>query len=411
MAVFDKAFDQVFPPAERLWENGGADFQTVSVNGEQHELPLFGLEVDGFKQVGKTKELRSKSEGHRKIGAEILGRLEVSGVSHLVRVMIPEDNLRHDEATDFTFNRSTAFTTSINGYAERGSKSIVARTHRPFIQTGADYSGETGLGLMDVVKVPKTLWEARHQSIFAQSEAREVMHRFLAEKFDLPGKYVMLGDSMSAMNQPAMYAYDFMADDGDVDDELTTHNSNIIGFHAKGRCVVEKAELGDMPRAGKWLAKTLLGGMAASLCLAKEGRLQTIYGSVSINPQFHASALTGTLRALLSGEAGHALNFIPRDAGGLEVLYGSDDLSDVEAIREHFAAYPYVHTKVVPGGTHGAILHPLADKGRTEWAVNLSEAYDYRSGHLSELDWRRINKVPEVDPLADFVDSVKTIAS
>ncbi len=408
MTGINDMFNKVFPSAEELWRRADADICMINVNGEMHDLPLFGLGVDGFKQIGRTKELHSKSPGHRKIGSEVLAKLDVNGVPHLARVMIPDDQLRHDEATDFAFNRSTAFTTSIHGYAERGSKSIVARTHRPFVQTGAVYSAASPI---DLWKLPKTTWEARNQSIFAQSEARVVMHKFLAGRFGLPEKYAILGDSMSAINQPAMYAYDFMHGQGVVDDELTTTESKIIGFHAKGRSVVQKLEAHDLPRVGIWVAKTLLGGFAASACLAREGKLHTVRGSVSSNPQFHASAFTGTLRALTSGEAGHALNFIPHDAGGLEVLYGNDDLSDVETIRGFFTAHPNVHEKVIPGGTHGAIFHSLADKGRTEWAVKLSDTYDEQNGRLTGPDWRYINKVPEINPIANFVETVRMVAS
>ena len=380
-------FNHFLPSAEDLWERGGADMRT-KIDNDGHEVtrPFFDLEVSEPKQIGKPERFVTK-HSKRDLGTVAVHQFEVNGVDYLTRAFVPDDRYRTDY--DFTITSGTAWTTTINGYALDRSRKLFADTTLPVLQVGPPHSGRKLSGPLEFLRVPDTVEEAQATSLARTAQVEQALFAALSRLYDLPQRQLPIGDSRDANTTPGQFEY------------AKDYGAELIGFDNKGRCAPYKMELKDMPRFVNWLASTALGGVAVATCLAKEGQLQTLAGTTSLNPNFWASTLTGTLQALASGETREMIDWVPRDTHGIDVLYGHD-MSYIDDIIAAWAQHPNVHTKLIHRGTHAALLHPLAHKGRRERISQLAFEHREHRGNLAAMNWQKIHgiRIPPVDQAA-----------
>lgn len=377
-----QTFDYLFPSAEELWQQGNATMlDTVIDEGHSEKVPFFDLEVTKLKTLDDEPFITRRG---RHIGRSVLHRLDVNGVDHMARAFVPNDEYRTEH--DFTITSGTAWMTTINGYALDRSRKLFADTQMPVLQIGPPHSAKVLPFGLDFLRVPQTLKDASETSLARTAQIEQLAFAALSSMYDLPYEQVPIGDSRDGNTTAGQYAY------------MNMYGASIIDFDNKGRCAPEKVEFDDIPEFANWLADTMIGGIAVSLCLAKEGQLGTLPGTTSLNPNFIASSLTGTMRALASGETRRMINWVPKDAHGIDILYGRDDLSHPEIITEAWAGHPNVHTKIVPNGSHASLLHPLAHAGRRKRMVERAQQYRAHEGNLDEMDWNVIHGVKTVAP-------------
>lgn len=391
MSIGKRAFDHLFPAADELWQRAGAEMTEVTVDdGHVEDVPFFDLEVTGVKVLDDEPFVTRRG---RALGRKVLHQVDVNGVDRLVRAYVPNSPYRTDH--DFTLTSGSAWMTTIGGYAEHRSDLLFADNQMPAVQVGPPHSATVLPGPLEWLRVPQTISEARNTSIAQTAQEEQLIIAMMTDMYGLPSQQVALGDSRDAILSAAHFPY------------AAQHGAQIIAFDNKGRSVPQKVEAGDIPRFGRWLAKTGLGGLAASICLAKEGELGTLKGTSSLNPNFLASSLVGAMPALASGEAGRAISWVPRDTHGIEVLYGEDEMSYAEIFKELWAQHANVHIKDVPHGTHGALIHPLAHSGTRQRINRLAVEYREQGAALDSIDWKNIyvtkpnlSVVPPVEPAA-----------
>ncbi len=372
-----QTFDHLFPSPEELWQRGGAIMlDTVIDEGHIEQVPFFDLEITKVRTLDDEPFITKRG---RKLGRSVLHRIDVNGVDHLARAFVPADELRTDH--DFTITSGTAWMTTIDGYALDRSRKLVADTHMPLLQVGPPHSSHALPRPLELLRVPRTIREANETSLARTAQTEQLVFAALSSMYDLPRTQVAIGDSRDSNTTAGQYAY------------MKHYESDIIAFDNKGRCAPEKVNFENLPEFANWLADTTIGGVAVSLCLAKQGQLASLRGSASLNPNFIASSLTGTMRALASGETRRMLDWVPKDARGIDILYGRDDLSHPDIITEAWQGHPNVVVKVVPNGTHASLLHPLAHAGRRKRMVHRAEQFRSNHGDTAAMDWELIHGV------------------
>lgn len=372
-----QTFDHLFPSAEELWQRGDATMlDTMIDEGHIEKVPFFDLEVTKLKTLDDEPFITRRG---RHIGRTVLHRLDVNGVDHMARAFVPSDEYRTEH--DFTITSGAAWMTTIDGYAQDRSRKLFADTQMPVLQIGPPHSTKVLPFGLEFLRVPRTLKDATETSLARTAQIEQLAFAALSSMYDLPREQVAIGDSRDGNTTAGQYPYTHL------------YGASIIDFDNKGRCAPEKIELEDVPEFANWLADTVIGGVAVSICLAKEGQLGTLPGTTSFNPNFLASSLTGTMRALASGETRRMMDWVPKDAHGVDILYGRDDLSYPEIIKEAWAEHPNVHVKVVPKGNHASLLHPLAHTGRRKRMVERAQQYRSRSGKLDAMDWSPIHGI------------------
>lgn len=372
-----QTFNQLFPHAEELWEQGNATMLDMVVDeGKVEKVPFFDLEITRMKQLDEEPFITRRG---RHIGRSVLHRIDVNGVDHLARAFVPNDEYRTEH--DFTITSGAAWMTTIDGYALDRSRKLFADTQMPVLQIGPPHSSKVLPFGLELLRVPKTLKDATETSLARTAQIEQLAFAALSSMYDLPHDQVPVGDSRDGNTTAGQYPYTHM------------YGASIVDFDNKGRCAPEKIELEDVPEFANWLADTVIGGLAVGICLAKEGQLGTLPGTTSFNPNFIASSLTGTMRALASGETGRMISWVPKDAHGIDILYGRDDLSHPEIITEAWSEHPNVHVKIVPKGNHASLLHPLAHTGRRKRMVERARQFRTHEGRLEDMDWNAIHGV------------------
>lgn len=382
MSKADEIFSKLFPSAEELWEMGDARMvESVDDNGRSTLRPFFDLGEPEILSSEYKPFVTKKSR--RDLGIVASHVVEVDGIDYATRAFVPHDKLLGNAA--LTITSGTAWTTTIDGYPEDRSIKLFADNVQPVLQVGPPHSGSRSLSPKELLRVPETLREARTASLAHAAQVEQSIFAMLSERYGLPMRQLPIGDSRDSNTTPGQYAY------------ADYYGATIVGFDTKARCAPDRITLADVPEFLSWLSSTAIGGVAVGACLLKDGQLGSLAGTTSFNPNFLASNMTGTMRALASGETGQMISWVPRAAHGTDVLYGRDSLSRVEQIRELWNEHPNVHVKVVPRGTHAALLHPLAHKGRRERIRSFVEEYCRTSGDLDAMNWRRIHGIKE-DP-------------
>ncbi len=370
-----QTFDHFFPSPEELWQRGDATMiDTVIDQGHIEEVPFFDLEITKLQQLDDEPFITRRG---RKIGRSVLYRLDVNGIDHRARAFVPDDAYRTDH--DFTITSGTAWMTTIDGYALDRSRKLFADTQMPVLQVGPPHSATVLPRGLEVLRVPKTLKEASQTSLARTAQIEQLAFAVLSSLHDLPREQVAIGDSRDSNTTPGQYAY------------MGHYGATIIDFDNKARCAPEGVDFDRLPEVANWLADTVLGSVAVGLCLTKQGSLSSLRGTSSLNPNFLASSLTGTMRALSSGETLRMIDWVPQDAHGVDVLYGRDDMSHPDVIIDAWSSHRNVDIKLVPNGTHASLLHPLAHAGRRKRMVERAKQYRDHEGRLNDIDWQAVH--------------------
>lgn len=375
--ITEKVFDHLLPPAEELWERGGATMVAHrNDDGSIEDRPFFDLEItnaDTYKKPLGVEEFVTKRGRH--IGRKVLHQIDVNGIDHLVRAYIPDGDR---EDTDITITSGAAWFTTIGGYAEDRANKLFADNSQAVLQVGSPHSGQELPGPLEWLRVPETVNEAYQTSLARTAQIEQYLFAAVSDLYGLSRHQIAIGDSRDSMTTPAQYLY------------APEYGADIVTFDTKARCVTSRLEMKDLPQVGTWALTTLMGGIAVSVCMAKEGQLHVLPGTSSLNPNFLASTVTGTMRSLVSGEAGIAMGWVPKDAAGIDIIYGHDSMSNVEEVRDAWNNHPDVYVKLVNGGTHASLLHPLAHTGRRRRTADTIQAYKERGGTVTKADLDRI---------------------
>lgn len=338
MSAIEAAFSTLFPPAEELWQRGGA---TLRPDG----VPDFGIDIRSVDREAREKLYDQRGQ---RIGEAVTRRLVTSdGIDRLVRVYLPDHKHRSD--TDLTVTDGTAWTTTINGYAAKRNARIVEATGIPLIHIGAEHSGGT-LGVFDGLRLPATLGRAATISLAKTAQSEERIIGELAERYGLSRHQYIIGDSRASMKSPAQYAY------------ARENNLEIDFSDTKAPCVPQRIHAKDVPRFFKWAGVEMTGGSLIVAKMILDGEFSTLVGTPATNPNEIATALIGVMPALADGEAGRAINWVPRDAAGHVVVYGHDRMSFHEKWRELWASHPNVVVKSVRRGIHASLLSETAQQ-------------------------------------------------
>jgi hypothetical protein len=376
MKIVQKGYNALFPSAEELWDRSGATMVPVAAaDGSVVDRPFYDLEVTNKDTWDKPLEVEELvTRRGRRLGFSAVHQVEVNGIDHLARAIVT------DGQRDLTITSGSALTTSIGGYAHDRAIKITADTRQPHIQVGPPHSGQMLPSWLEGLRVPQTINEARATSLARTAQIEQFVFAKLSELYELPSQQVALGDSRDSITTPGQFLY------------TSLHGSEIVGFNTKARCMLNRMELGDLPKLGYWGAANLVGGIAVGMCLVREGQLGTLRGTSSANPNFWASTLTGNIRSLTSGEARLLIDTVPRDAHGVDTVYGRD-MDGHDEIRDAWGAetHPNVHVKHVLGGGHPALLHPKAHKTTRRDIKELVNEYKANNGNVHAMDWGRIH--------------------
>lgn len=376
------AFNHFVPPAEELWQAGGADIISTEVDpGRFVDIPYF--DPIYTKEPKLLKEERIITRSGRLLGTRALHQFEIDGIDLIAKANVPNDDDRGDH--DFTTLRSLAwFTTPDGGYPQDCDDKLLAATGMPSISIGPPHSGKLLASPLEVFRIPQTIKKARRLSLAYSAQVEQKIAGYLTESYDFPKEQMKIGDSRGDNMSFGHFPY------------THEHRARIIGMDVKGHVAPHKIELGDLPGLAGWILATNLGGLAAAACLAERGELGTLKGSTSLNPNFIAGALSGTLRSLSSGETGKMISWVPRDTYGIDVLYGLDWPGGVEEFETLMQGLPNIRRKVVRGGTHGALLHPIGHVGQTTRIERAANEYHDKRGNVHAMNWNHIHGVKEL---------------
>ncbi|MES2876485.1 MAG: hypothetical protein V4678_03365 [Patescibacteria group bacterium] len=327
MSIVERAYNSAFPTAEELWRRNDAT--------HIGDTPVFDIDVDGTPKEYGTRPLYRKDHFRRKkIGsAVLLGYKTTDGVDRLVSVHTLDDAYRSD--ADMIATTSTAWTTTVGGYAGRRDRRINLEAGIQTVTIGAEGStNESFLGSdsLATISLAKT----------AQSEQAILAHA--SKRFDLPTRHYGLGDSRGAMIKPGHSIY------------APHYGNEVIFTDIKAPCVPEKLGPEDLPKVAMWLAMEALGATGVGISLAKDRDLGLLLGTFDTHPRALSTAFGGIMPALMSGEAGRLAELAPNDMQAHVVLYGHDILSSADRWNEIYADKPDVAIKNVPRGSHAHLL-------------------------------------------------------
>lgn len=337
----EKAFNSVFPSADELWEKGGATviddvpyFTELDIDGEPRELSGRNIYIrDGLRR--------------KKIGTSMLLAYTMNdGIDRLVNVHTLDDD--HRSPVDMLATTSTAWTTTVDGYARRRDLRINREAGIQTVTIGAE--GSTNEKLLDR-DVLSTISLAKA----AQSEQAILAHA--SREFQLPTRHYGIGDSRGAMIKPAHSLY------------APYYGNEMLFTDIKAPCVPDKLGPEDMPKVALWLGAEVLGGIAVASSLLKERDLGLLMGTFDAHPRSVPTSLGGIMPALMSGEAGRLAELTPDTINGHVVLYGLDILSSVHRWHEIYAHKFDMVIKNVPRGSHAHLLGRIGLQiGRVERA-------------------------------------------
>lgn len=375
MNILEQGYNALFPSAEELWEKTGAQMVPVeAADGSIVDRPFYDLEVtnkDTYKKPLDVEELVTRRGRH--LGFAATHQVEVNGMDHLCRAIVTG-------GSDLTITSGTAYMTTINGYPKDRAIKMAADTGQSHLQVGPPHSGKMLPFFLEGLRVPETLDEARATSLARTAQIQQCIFEALSGLYELPPQQYPVGDSLDAITTPGQYLYAPM------------YGAKLVGFNNAARCMIYRMELKDVLKLPPWIAKSVVGGVAVGVCLAKEGQLgTTVKGATSANPNFWTSMLTGTTRSLTGGESRLLMDTVPRDAHGIDKTYGRDGL-DTDKVKEAWGEHhPNVYVKPIPRGTHPALLHPIAHKGTRSDVARVVKEHNAKNGNVDAMDWDYIH--------------------
>jgi len=349
--LVDAAYNTTFPSVEELWERGGADV----VDG----IPDFNVEVVGDPKILDETELyRWEGLKRRKIGAVTLLRYDTSdGIDRLVSMRRLYDQYRSE--ADFITTTSTAWTTTVNGYAGRRDRRIALEAGIQTVSIGAE-------GSTNQQHLTRSMREGISLARSAQSE-QAILAR-LSKDFDLSTQHYGLGDSRGGMLKPGHSIYAPM------------YGNTMLFTDIKAPCVPDKLNVKDLPKVALWLATEALGTLSVTASLARDSDLGVLLNTFDANPQAMKVALLGIIPELMSGERGRLAEAAPDDMNGHTVLYGHDILSPADRWLEIYSHKPDMFMKDVPEGRHAHLVTKIglqiARIMRAEELLATNQAFD-----------------------------------
>ena len=364
--LLTRTFDHLIPHAEDLWEAGGAEV----IDG----IPYFNPIHTENPETLSDDEFKTKSG--RVVGRQVLYRMEVDGIGYASRVLVPNDEDRTEN--EVTILDSTAWGTTIDGYVGDRDAKLVIDNSVPLIATGAPHSDSPLPAALEFLRVPRTVKQSTKLSLAYSAQVEQMVAAYLSDQHGLPKQQVKIGDSRGSNISSGHYPY------------TKEHGAEIVMFDTKGRCAPGKIDIENVPEFVGWLVATGLGGIAVSACLASKGRLDLLKGTASLNPNFIASALTGTMRSLAGGETGMMIGWVPEDTHGHDVLYGLDSLADYKTLDTMWSDHENVRRKIVQSGTHAALLHPLAHSDQRGRISRFVTEYRRTGGDIDQIDWAKV---------------------
>lgn len=374
-----RAFDAFLPPAEELWERGGAELRDIEIEpGRTETVPFFDLEITNEKEISIEPFEAKRSRHHRvRVGRQVVKRFVLSdGVDRVARVIELDDKYR--TGADVTVTDGTAWTTTIDGYAHDRARRIAQDAHLDVIQVGSEHSGTLLPYGLDVFRLGRTVCDARAISLAKSAQAEQLIVNKLTVDHGLASSQYAIGDSRGSMKTPGQYPY------------ADYYGHEIVHMDTKAPCVPERLGVRDMPRVIRWFGREALGGAGVIAQLVAEGKATSLRGTTSLNPNFVASSVVGIMPALASGEAGRMADWVPRDAYGHVVVYGKDGLSPGDVWRDKWQQHPGIYIKVVPNKVHAHLLEGKAHDLQVGRIRRFSQAYDGSDNDLARIDWQAV---------------------
>lgn len=372
------AFDKILPSAEELWQRGGAEIVSTEIEpGHIEVVPFFDLEIIDQKQLSVSDLQTRDGRRSRKIGKQIVSQFVLSdGIDRLSRAIIVDDKYRSQ--SDFIVTDGTAWTTTIDGYAHHRAERIASDVGVDTIQVGSEHSGSKIPFGLDGLRLGMTILQARSTSLAKAAQAEQLIIGQLASDYDLPASQYVIGDSRASMRAPGQFPY------------ARLYDNQIIHLDTKAPCVPERLGPSDVARVARWLGVEAVGGSAVIAQLVSEGKLATLLGTVSANPNFIASSIVGSAPALASGEAGRMVSWTPRDTHGQVVVYGMDGLSLGDKWQQLWAQHSNIYVKSLPRKIHSHLLESKAHDMQVGRISRFSQEILRTDGNLQSVDWSAV---------------------
>ena len=357
MSIIERAYNAAIPDAEELWDRGGATMTDGA--------PYFtDLEIVGDPKEYAVRPLYMKDRfRRRRIGTSmLLGYTMSDGLDRLTSVRTLDDKYRSD--ADMLATTSTAWTTTVAGYAGRRDERIARQSGIQTVTIGAPGStNERMLGAEQLAAI----------SLAKDAQSEQAILADLSGRFDLPTVHYSMGDSRGAMIKPGHLLY------------APSYGNEVIFTDTRAPCVPDKLEPHDMPKIGLWLGVEALGLADVVVSLAKDRDVGLLLGTFDAHPRSLSTSFGGIMPALMSGEAGRLAELAPNDMRGHVVLYGHDILSMPHRWHEIYGTKPDVTRKDVPRGSHAHLLQRTALQleriGRTV------EQWQRVKGEPNRMDW------------------------
>lgn len=328
------------PTARERWLAGGA---VIRDDGS----PVFDLEITETTAIEREPFYdKSRSGTYRRIGEVITRQFVTSdGIDRRSRLWLPDKY-----SGTLTGQSGTAFTTSIDGYAEERARRIAARVAMPVIQHDAEYSGGRQCWLGDIRRLPAVLASSQGLSLAKSAQSEMLITKAWQTEFDIPGDIAAFGDSYDAMTTIALPTYADMYD------------LKVPYIDPKAPVLLDPIEPSTegLELVAKWLRTEMIGGVAVLSALLAEGDLATLRGTISLKPNFWAGSMSGIAPMLLGGGTRQFLDWLPHDTIGYVNLYEKDLLCDVAAWEEVFQPFDRIATNRVPTGIHASLLSRIA---------------------------------------------------
>lgn len=348
MSIVERAYNNVYPTAEQLWERGGAVMDAG--------VPYFPkLEIVG--RPTETTQPLYMRDGmiRRRIGATLLLGYETNdGIDRLARLNLLDDKYRSD--VDLLAVSGTAWTTRPHkGYAKR-------RDDRTARELGIDTMTVGAEGSTNERTLPGEVRDTISLAKSGQSEEMILAHAM--QKYGLSRRHYARSDSRDGMIEPARVAH------------APRYGIEKVFSDIRAICAPDRIEHGDIGQVGLWLGVEAMGAAAVGATLLAERDLGLVFGTFETHPRSLVVAFDGIMQALASGEAGRLAEAAPDSMLGHVALYGYDVLSPDERWREIYQPKLGVVMRTVPRGSHAHLLTRTdLQFGRLERAVH-SLRYD-----------------------------------
>jgi hypothetical protein len=316
--------DSLVPHTTDRWRKGGG------VVDEQSGIPAFDdLALEGDREFlgsGRIIDRHGDDIGeHQTFGYRFnqgdYHEARIERIDSAYRSPVPL--LRHSDL---------AFLTLIDGFNEFASAQDGRVTGLDGIIVGSNHGTSDPDYLRDLTKIPSTFKNSPRTSLARSAFKSQLITDDLQTTFTLPRAIVKRGKSQGSIMTPAHYAY------------APSVGNSIVYSDTDATCIPEKLfdSPFDVPRLGVWGAIELLSVAGLALSAAKKKEVERYKGTVSLDLNFMVSNVFGNMPALMSGEFGDTVDWVPEDSPMYFNIFNLDLLSRAKVIRQQFANHPNV---------------------------------------------------------------------